>query len=205
LTPAKLAAIAIVSEELAERSTPDIETVLRQVLSESAASGLDLVLFGDDPGSAAQPAGLFFGVTPLTPATPASPAADIAQLIGALPPGARPVFAAAPVVAAKLGMLLPQALGFPIAITSAMANDQLGAIDANGFISAVSTPRIDISQQTAVHLEDTAPATLIDTGPALAVPTVSTWQQDLIGLRLIAQASWGRRSNAVALVDGIAW
>lgn len=84
----KMAVISTFSRELAERSTPSIESVIEQAIREDMSIRLDQVVFGNGaavPG--VQPAGLLFGTTPLTgTAGGGSDAliADIKQLVGAL-------------------------------------------------------------------------------------------------------------------------
>lgn len=84
----KMAVISTFSRELADRSTPSIEAVIKDAILEDMAIRLDQVVFGNGAAVAGvQPAGLLAGTTPLTgTAGGGSDAliADIKALVGAL-------------------------------------------------------------------------------------------------------------------------
>lgn len=81
----KMGVISTFSRELAERSTPSIEAIIRQAVLDDMALRLDQVVFSNMaavPGI--QPAGLLFGTTPITGATGGGPdalTADIKALV----------------------------------------------------------------------------------------------------------------------------
>jgi HK97 family phage major capsid protein len=67
LSKYKMAVISHFSRELAERSTPSIEAIIRQAMLEDMSIRLDSVFLGSlDAVEGVQPAGLGFGVTPIT-------------------------------------------------------------------------------------------------------------------------------------------
>jgi hypothetical protein len=67
LGPAKkLATIRTLTDEILQHSVPSIELVLRTILSEGVARGLDKSVFSATAASALRPAGILAGVTPIT-------------------------------------------------------------------------------------------------------------------------------------------
>jgi HK97 family phage major capsid protein len=69
LTPRKIATICVFTREMLERSTPNIEALLRMALSESLGLALDNTLFSAAAGDAATPTGIFNGIAPLAAST----------------------------------------------------------------------------------------------------------------------------------------
>jgi hypothetical protein len=73
LTPRKIAAIIAFTREMAEHSTPNIESLLRVALSESLGLALDNTLFSAAAGDANTPTGIFNGIAPLAASTASIP------------------------------------------------------------------------------------------------------------------------------------
>ena len=200
LEPHKLALGCTLTYEM--MSTPSAEDAVRAALTESAAQGLDAVLFSASAATADQPVGLLNGIT----ATPASTqtiaseamAADLATLAGAVARVAANSIAlvAAPEQAVSINLRLPQ-LPYDVLAAKALAKGTVIAIATNALVSAFeNVPRIEASREIA-QAADTAPGTQ---------PTTSVFQTDNIALRLILPASWGlRASGALAYMTGVAW
>ncbi len=145
------------SKELAAASV--IENAVRTLLSQSIAAGIDAIAFGST-----LPGGLLNSVTPTaaSTATPLETAMreDFENLITALnAPSADVVFVDEPVarmlcerdVAAKLHVPNRR-------ITAPMATSTVVAVDCAGVAAAMSgEPRIAVSENAAVHEEDTTP------------------------------------------------
>ena len=65
LTPLKVAALAVVSNELLRDSTPAAEQLVRDALVEACAQRIDSTVFSDDNSIAGAPDGLLHGVSPI--------------------------------------------------------------------------------------------------------------------------------------------
>jgi hypothetical protein len=201
LEPHKLALGATLTYEML--NTPSAEDAVRAALTESAAQGLDAVLFSASAATADQPAGLLNGITATTPSTQtiASEAmvADLATLGGAIGRVAANnlVIVAAPEQAVSINLRLPQ-LPYDVLASKALAAGTVIAVATNAIVSAFeNVPRIESSREVAQAMDDTAPGTQ---------PTTSVFQTDNIALRLILPASWGlRASGAIAFMTGVAW
>jgi hypothetical protein len=201
LEPHKLALGVTLTYEM--MSTPSAEDAVRAALVESAAQGLDSVLFSTAAGTADQPAGLLNGITATTPSTQtiASEAMveDLATLGGAIArvAGSNIAIIAAPEQAVSINLRLPQ-LAYPVLSSKALPKGEVIAVAANAVASAFeAVPRIESSREVAQAMDDSTPGTQ---------PTTSVFQTDNVSLRLILPASWGlRASGALAYMTGVAW
>jgi Phage capsid family len=209
LSPFKLASIITASNELIEHS--DAETIIRGVLAENVAIGLDAALFSNAAASAARPAGLLNGIAALTPATVTAGkndamTDDISSLLNAIAAaaGAGWFIVAAPAQAVALQFRL--AREFPnIRASGALPAKTVIAIAPGAFVSVLETPRIDSSIEAIVHMEDTSPAAIAN-GGGIAAPVRSLFQTNSIGLRIIAPCSWALRApGAVAWMQNVNW
>jgi hypothetical protein len=210
LSPYKLATIVTLSAELLEHS--DAETLVRAVLTESVALGLDRVLFSAAAAVAGQqPAGLLNGIAGLTPTVAGGAksdvmADDLAKLTGAIGAvaGSGIFFVAAPEQATALQFRLAQEVP-EVHASEALAAGTVIAIAPRAFVSIFETPRVEASIEALVHQEDTTPLA-IASGATIAAPTRSLFQTNAVGLRMITPVSWALRSPAaVAWMSGVNW
>lgn len=221
LTPKKMGVIVPFSRELAKRSTPMIEAVVRQAILEDTGSILDAALLDATAASTARPAGLLNGVSAaatgygggdyravqedfkalLAPFIAANAADNIAVIMNS---------------AQMLAIgLMDSPVGNPgwfqairdrvtlIESTRATAN-RLVALRASDFATALGdVPEFDISEQATIHMEDTTPLEIVSgTGPTTADPVRSLWQTATIGVRMIMDVSWTmRRAGMVQWID----
>ena len=224
LTPKKMGVIVPFSRELAERSTPAIEGIVRQAILEDTAAVLDPLLLDATAVSAARPAGLLNGVS-----------AAASGFAGGDYQAVREDFKAllAPFIAANgsdgITVIMNPAQGLSLSMmegpvgdpnwfqrvrdrvtiiesTHAPANDLI-AIRNTDFVAAGGNPRFDVSTQATIHMEDTTPLEIVSgTGPTTADPVRSLWQTDSIGVRMLMDVSWTmRRPGVVQWIDGTSW
>jgi hypothetical protein len=136
---------------------------------------------------------------------------DIAQLVAALDTaggGANVVFVCSPPQAATLKLRASPKFDYPILTSSALANGTIVAIEASSFVSAFDPiPQFDVSNTTALHMEDTSPAPLTQgTGPTIATPIRSLYQTVCSALKLILPCSWGMRATGhVQVINSANW
>jgi Phage capsid family len=215
LTPRKFATISTYTRETFLHSTPNIQKIVQQTLTETVALKLDSVLLDANAGDSVRPPGLRNGIASLTAssATPATEAmlADVAALVAAVAPvaGNNPiVLIASPARAAKMKLRSPQGFPFEVLGSSAVAAGDLIAIASNALASATDpVPRFNASTETVVHESDT-PAQLAATGTpnTISAPARSLFQSDVLGLRLIMEVSWGlRHTSGLAWISGATW
>ena len=225
LTPKKMGVIVPFSRELAKRSTPMIEAVVRQAILEDAGTILDAALLDATASSTARPAGLLYGVSAAATGYGGGDYRAVQEDFKALLAPFITANAADNIVvimnssqALAVG-LMDAPMGNPnwfqairdrvtiIESTRATAN-RLVALRASDFATALGdAPEFDVSEQATIHMEDTTPLEIVSgTGPTTADPVRSLWQTATIGVRMIMDVSWTmRRAGLVQWIDTTTW
>jgi hypothetical protein len=188
-----------------------IEQFARALISEAAAATLDTKMFSSDPGDATAPAGILSGATVVPPSTATAAwaiSSDIGALVQALAEyggGLEPVIIAAPSQAASLRMWRQQDY-YDVFPSLALPSGTVVAVEASSFASALDgVPAFSASTGATLHMEDTTPTDISGSG-GVATPVKSMFQVDLVGLRMILNATWGLRNpKHVAIVQGTNW
>jgi hypothetical protein len=209
LSPFKLAAISLFSEELLMHSTPSIEAVVTEVLRHDLGGLLDQSLLDSVAASSTRPAGLFQRVTPLTASvltpTGEAMAKDLAALAGAVSsghPDARVTFLAHPVQAARL-----KASAYADVISTGYLDaGEVAAVDAASLAMTASPPVFAQSRSAALHSDDAAAALAASGATTISAPSLSMFQSDTVAIRSVLRAGWvRRRSGCTAIITGATW
>jgi len=206
MTPHKLAAIAVLSEEMIFSS--NAEQLIGDALVRSAAAALDVALLGTAAATAAQPAGLRYGIAGLTPSSdPAGgweqyfeDAAALINSVAAVGGNGPFVLAANPGrgVQMRLRALGDEGNPYQILGSTAMGLD-LMAIAPQSVIAALSPePEIEIANASTLHMND-APLPIVN-GGAPAAPHKSMWQTATVALKMRWPVTWALRDPR-----GLAW
>ncbi len=225
MTPKKLGVIVPFTRELAKRSTPAIEALVRQAILEDTASILDAALLDAAASSTARPAGLLNGVSA---AASGYGGGDFLAVVNDFKNLVAPFIASD--AADNITVIMNPAQGLSLSLmpnsngdfgwfseiqkrfnfvesTHATAN-RLVAIRNSDFATALGdAPEFDISEQATVHMEDTTPLEIVSgTGPTTADPVRSFFQTATIGVRMLMDVSWKmRRSGMVQWIDTTTW
>jgi HK97 family phage major capsid protein/HK97 family phage prohead protease len=231
LTPKKMAVITTFTREIAEKSTPDIEQVLRNAIQEDTGVAIDTVLLDANAATTIRPAGLRNGVTGGTPTAGGgfnALVADLKGLVSSLITSSagnirQPVWVMNPVQALSISLTQNGAgdfpfaadlrggtlLGYPVAQSSTVPLGTVALVDAADFFTATGDePRFEVSDQAVLHMEDTTPAQISAAGTpnVVAAPVRSMFQTDSLALRMIMDLNWTmRRGGMVAFVQGVTW
>ena len=206
MTPHKLAAIAVLSEEMIFSS--NAEQLIGDALVRSAAAALDVALLGTAAATAAQPAGLRYGIAGLTPSSdPAGgweqyfeDAAALINSVAAVGGNGPFVLVANPGrgVQMRLRALGDEGNPYQILGSTAMGLD-LMAIAPQSVIAALSPePEIEIANARTLHMND-APLPIVN-GGAPAAPHKSMWQSATVALKMRWPVTWALRDPR-----GLAW
>jgi hypothetical protein len=207
LTPAKLAVLVVLSDEVLSYSTPSAETLVRLALSESLGLAIDTALLSSTAATASTPAGLFAGVAPLTASTStiASEAMveDIANVVAAV----STVAGNSPVVllcALKQAAALKARLDvgqFDVLACPTLAPGTCLAVATNGLVSiSDDVPEFSVSNESSLHMDSAAQPI------GSAAPAKTMFQTQCVAIRLKMRATWILRDpRAVALITGCAW
>jgi Phage capsid family len=201
----KLALIAALTREMIDSS--NAEQIVRAALSESAALGLDAVLFSANAGSVDAPAGLLNSIAPITASSATlrgeAMAQDLAAIGGAVArvAGRNIVYVAAPEQALSIGLLAPS-FRTPVLASSALAARTIIAIAPAALASAFdSIPTIEASREASLVMND-APGEIVASGG----PVATMFQGDNVALKMRMRAAWVlRASGALAWVQNVTW
>lgn len=228
MTPRKLGVIVPFSRELAKRSTPSIEALVRQAILEDTAVILDSALLDSTASSTARPAGLLNGLAAATTGTAGGDyAAVVADFKALLTPfiNANAADNITVVMNPAQGLSLdmmpgPDGTGglgewfgkvrsrVTILESTHATEGRLIALRNSDFATALGdAPEFDVSEQATVHMEDTTPLEIVSgTGPTTADPVRSFFQTATIGVRMLMDVSWKmRRSGMVQWIDNTSW
>jgi HK97 family phage major capsid protein len=232
LTPKKMAVITAMTREITERSTPQIEQLLRNAIQEDTSIAIDSVLLDNNAASAIRPAGLRNGATSAAGTAGGgfnAVVADLKGMLGSLITSTsgnirQPVWLMNPAQALALSLTQNAGGEFPFAAevnggsfrgygiiqSTTVPAGVVILIDAADFFSATGDePRFDVSDQTTLHMEDTTPLQLT-TGAqgagVVASPARSMFQTDSIALRMILPMNWAmRRTGVVVERTAVTW
>jgi hypothetical protein len=212
LTPKKLPVLTVFSRELFEYSIPNVEALVRVALGESVALAIDTVLFGAGAGDTVHPPGLLTG-SPLTASSQSflvdAMIEDISAVCSAVSAVSGTdsivlVMAPAQAEAARLRLNTSRL----ILASHALSAGTIVAVGTNTLASAIDPAPTFTSSIEATYHMDSAPAAIGTPGTpnVVAATTVSSFQSDLIGLRLVLRASWGlRHPSGVSWISGVKW
>jgi HK97 family phage major capsid protein/HK97 family phage prohead protease len=226
MTPKKLGVIVPFSRELAKRSTPAIEALVRQAILEDTAVILDSAIIDNAAASSVRPAGLLNGVSAVASGYGGG---DFAAVVADFKALLAPFYNANaadnitvlmnPIQGLSLSMMPgpgdgrfgwadPLMTRLNIVESTTVPAGRLIAMRNSDFATAMGdAPEFDISEQATVHMEDASPLEIVSgTGPTTADPVRSFFQTATIGVRMLMDVSWKmRRSGMVQWIDTTSW
>lgn len=198
LGPHKVAGICVLTREMIESS--NAEKLVGDVMTRSVGRTVDEVLFDANPGDAARPRGLRYGVAASTASNAtegfeafAEDLGTLAQAVSAVAGNAPITYIASPARAVSMRMRL-SGPGVTVLASNAVINDLLVVATAALASAIGSEPEIETAKATSLHM-DSAPQAIGSAGPAR-----SLWQTDAIGLKVRWPVSWVLRDPR-----GFAW
>jgi len=210
----KLAAISTFTAELAQRSTPQIESLLRDALSEAYAQVLDAALLSNGAAVAGvRPAGLLAGVAGVAGTAGGGEAAVIADMKAAITAmtnarlGARPVLIINTANRLSLSLMMNplgqrafadeiatgRLLGVEVISSQHVPANTAILVDAATFATAFDAPMFDVSDVATVvesNANGTAP-TMAATAPQAAIGAVGTAGQVPVNSGIAVAGSTG--------------
>lgn len=202
LDPHKIAGITALSSELYQQGA--IEPLMRQMLGESAGPALDAVVFSNQAATAAHPAGLLNGITPITATAAGSEAflGDIEALgtaVGPVAGAGRIKFIVSPGKAASAQYRIFGINPEDWIPSSAVPAGTIIAVATNAVVSAMGAPEFESSVEATLTM-DTAP------GAFPAGNVSSMWQTASIGVKMHFPVTWALRSpTGVATIANVNW
>jgi HK97 family phage major capsid protein len=225
LTPKSMGVISTFSNELFERSTPNILDVIRSAMVTDTAQALDVAFLSATPGSAISPEGIQDGILPRDTAVSAGETvADIMtdlrgrlQTMASLNLGRKPVWIMNPArawglqlatnavgAAAFPEMASGSLIGVPVVTSTNVPADVVFLIDAAEVYFAGGAPRFMGTDVATLHMEDTNPLQIIGSVPAN--PVRSLYQTNTAAIRAMWDLDWAmNRSGCVQTITAVAW
>lgn len=232
LIPHKMGVISTYSREMAQQSTPQIESLIREGIVEDTADAIDQALLDNVAGDAIRPAGLLNGITPVAGATTGTLVEKItADVAAALAP-----FIAANAADGLVWLMNPAnafkaswattplgtwpfrdqiaaggLAGYPIIQSTNVPTTKLMLVRARDFVSSTDdTPEFDVSDVATIHEDDGGyPADqAMRPGTSTVLPIVS----DPAGIPPLATATadpvrslWQTASIGIRMLLGMDW
>ena len=221
----KVAAIAVITQELARFSDPNAEALVRDTIADAVVARVDADLFDPDVTAAAgvNPAGLLNGVAPVAGPTGTDPDDIRCALLRLWAPwdatniGSRPAYYTTPAVA-RLLAFTRDALGnaafpgvtpnggtldgIPLRVSQYLANNggSGGAPfvlvdEAEIYLADDGAVTLDASQEASIEMSDTPAGSSSPTVAASSVNFVSMFQTNSIALRAERFIWWGPRRS----------
>ena len=230
LTPKKVAVITTWTREMNDHSIPAIEGLLREAIQLDTSVAIDTVLIDANAATTIRPAGLLNGVG----ATSATAGGGIAALIGDITALINSISAATYGNVRNLAWLVNQTdmlrasllnapntgifpfkaeiaagnlSGIPFIDSATVPTKTMILVDAADFVVVGGeAPRMEMSDQATLHMEDTTPADLVASPSTVAAPQRSLFQTDSLALRMVMPLNWTqRRAGTVAWTQNVTW
>jgi len=209
LDPHKIAGITVASAEL--YSLEGSDALLRMLLAESAGPVLDAAVFSANAASADAPAGILNGIAPLAANTGGAGAnvtdaflEDLKTLAAAVAPvaGSSQIkLVVNPVSGLSAAYRVPMDVEARMIFTSAIPAGTSIAVVPTAIASSLGVPTFETNEQATLAMNDApAPGLMADANVR------SLWQTASVGIKMILEATWARRSNqGVAWIQGGVW
>jgi hypothetical protein len=204
---------AAITDEIQQASAATAEQIVAAALAIAVEQGTDVVLFGNAAATPAQPAGILNGVASI-PSAGTDGAAGVADDLGLIADAIGTkgissddlVFVATPSLAMKIRVLAgPRFQDRVFSSSSLTAGTVIGVAPqglATGYTGAVE---VETTIHGSAHMESTAPLPIVGNTGTVAAPTISSFQQNLIFLKVRAWCAWAIQPGAVAAVSGADW
>ena len=226
LTPKSMGVISAFSNELFDRSTPNILEIIRTAMISDTAQALDVKFLSDDAAVVGiSPEGIQNGI--LAGDTAASTGNDVAaitadlrarlQSMAAQNLGRKPVWIMSPqrswglqlATNAVGAVAFPEMssgtlIGAPVVTSTNVPADVVFLVDAAELYFAGGVPQFYGTDVATLHLEDTTPLPIVGSVPAN--PVRSLYQTNTAAIRAVWQLDWAmNRSGCVQTITDCAW
>jgi hypothetical protein len=204
-----------ITKEL-EKATPEIASdVIGRLLSESATRSLDAIVFDSNLDDGIRPAGLLHGLSPIGASTGtgnAGIAADLGSLAAAVAANAVDpddmIVIANPKQAVQIRYLAGPAFDASRVFGSVAVPDKrvIGIAPAAVASGYSGVPTIEKKLNPSIQFEDTNPQNIVDAAGNPAAPVQSTFQTDMIAIRVRCWAAFNVvAAGGVSYIDNVAW
>lgn len=224
LEPLKIAAIAVITKELLEDSSPSAETLVRDGLRDALVAKLDndFIAPSVTANAGINPASITNAATPIPSSGDDAEAvrcdirALLAGFIAQNNPPSTAVFVMPTLTALALsqmqnplgqtefpgiGMTGGILLGFPVIVSDYMPAGYVALVNAGDVYYGDGAITVDMSDQASLQMDDTP-----DNPTTASTVLVSLWQRNLVGFLVEKRVNYKlRRTGSVQVLSGVAW
>ncbi|WFU53024.1 hypothetical protein QA639_25465 [Bradyrhizobium pachyrhizi] len=209
----KILLLSAASAEIENATPQGAVAVIGKVMADRSNASIDATVFDANPASDIRPAGLLNGVAAIAPSAATDPvdamAEDISNLAGTIADAGIDVSDVVFIAPPREWMMLQLRSGSnfrsEVLPSAGVAAKTVIAVAPAGLSCGYDgVPTIETSKEACIHYEDTAPADISGSG-ALATPTRSFFQTDVVGIRLRSNLAFAAARGAVAYVEGVSW
>ena len=222
LYPEVCGAIVVITDELAQTSDPNAETVISRDLGKACVQGRDAQFIDPAKDGTVGPASVTNGVTPIhsTGASVAQVDADLADAQDALLAAGGNLAFAQWVTSERTAMALSRlrTTNGPLAFPGMTANGGTlaglpciasGAVPISGgntTITLLDASQIWVAEDPAIELDASKNATLELSDTPTGTATVSLWQENLVGVRIRMRVNWRvAKAGVIQVIDQVAY
>jgi HK97 family phage major capsid protein len=230
VTPKKMAVITTWTKEMDEHSIPAIEGLLREAIQQDTTVAIDSVLLDANPATVIRPAGLLNGVASTTPTAGGGIPAFVGDIVGLINAISTATYGnvrdlvwivnqtdmlrASMLTAVNTGIFpfkdeikAGTLATVPIIDSATVPAKTMILVDAADFVVVGGdAPRMEMSDQATLHMEDTNPQELVASPSTVAAPQRSLFQTDSLALRMVLPLNWvQRRAGTVAWTQNVTW
>lgn len=207
----KILLLATVTGELNDCTPETAAAIIGRILADAAERSIDITAFGTNADDGVTPAGLLHAVIPVTAAAagPDALAEDLGALTGAIGANgidvSNVVYVAGPREATIMKAKLGPKFDYQILTTLGLPAKSVACFAPNGIASGYQdAPTIEAKTSAVLHHEDTSPAD-ISTSGAVAAPSKSVFQTNVIAIRVRANAAWVAAPGAGQVITAVNW
>jgi hypothetical protein len=185
-----------------------------RLIEEDATRSLDGFTFDAAADDGVRPAGLLHGLSSLTPSAGSGLDAiskDVANLAGSIADArisaADMILVCNPRQAVQLKAVVGPKFDYLVLDTPMVPNHRVIGLAPARIASAYSgIPNVEKVPSAVIQFEDTNPQNIVDAEGNVGAPAQSTFQNDMIGIRIRCRAAWSVvAAGGVAYIDNVSW
>jgi hypothetical protein len=210
----KILIAAALTSELESASGDTAQRMISDAFSLATEQSMDFALFGSQADDGTTPQGLLHNVTPIVAGTGSTGAEAIAADIGDIAEAISNAgfnsddmtIITTPRLAAVLKTLVGALFNYEIMSSKAIPSGTVIGIVTDALMYGYDgSAQVEVSRETSMHFESTAPLPIVGSPAVPAAPTLSGFQMDQIAVRVRAKACWLTQPGGIAFKQSVSW
>jgi hypothetical protein len=209
----KVLIAAALTSELESASGDTAQQIITDALSLATEQSMDFTLFGSQADDGTTPQGLLHNVTPIAAGTGTGAEAiaeDIGDIAAAITTAGfnsdNMTIITTARLAAMIRVLVSPTFDYEVMSSKAIPAGTVVGVNTDALMVGYDgSVQVEVSRETSMHFESTAPLPIVGTGGVPAAPTMSGFQMDQIAVRVRAKACWLIQPGAIAFKQSVSW